>query len=377
MMRIGYRIIVLLFVLSPLSAQNILPIIKANSEKVDIKINDKRYKDKWFIMPDYYPDIYTVNEVGDIVTFYTDMDSISVKIDSTTQFDFIILLNEKDSAYTQIKYTEPYLNTLKRAVEYDENQQREIPSFNYLDSSDVHLKKIRAQFKLDSIAGTGNEISRLLNIMNWVHNTISHDGGSDNPEIKNAIDIVKVCSTENRGVNCRMMATVLNECYLSMGYKSRMITCKPKPLDFDDCHVINTVYSKQLNKWIWLDPSFDAYVMDEKGELLGLQEVRDRLINNKPLILNPNANWNRKVSQTKEEYLYEYMAKNLYRLSSPLYSTYNYETREKGKELMYIELLPLDGINQEPIVNIVKNKRAKTIYKTYITNNPNLFWEVE
>jgi len=76
-----------------------------------------------------------------------------------------------------------------------------------------------------------------------------------------------------------------------------MVTCKPKPLEFNDCHVINSVFSHQLNKWIWVDPEFDAYVMNEKGELLGLQEVRDRLINDKPLILNPEANWNRRTSQ--------------------------------------------------------------------------------
>ena len=33
--------------------------------------------------------------------------------------------------------------------------------------------------------------------------------------------------------------------------------------------------------------------MNETGELLGLQEVRERLINDQPLILNPDANWNR------------------------------------------------------------------------------------
>ena len=211
--------------------------------------------------------------------------------------------------------------------------------------------------------------------MHWVHNLIRHDGSSNNPTLKNAIDLIKICKSEKRGVNCRMMATILNECFLSMGYKSRMVTCMPKPLEFDDCHVINTVYLEKEKRWIWLDPTFDAYVMDETGQLLGIQEVRERLINNKPLILNPEANWNRKNSQTKDYYLYTYMAKNLYRLEVPLHSTYNYETKENGKTIESVQLLPVDGINQIPIIQVYKDEKNNVTYKTYITNNPDLFWE--
>ena len=33
-----------------------------------------------------------------------------------------------------------------------------------------------------------------------------------------------------------------------------------------------------MKKWLWIDPTFDAYVMNEKGELLSIEEVRERLI---------------------------------------------------------------------------------------------------
>lgn len=376
-MKFLLKIIVLLLTINPVFSQNSIPVIQANSKSVDIKVGNKLFEKKWTIMPELNPDVYDVETIGKIVTFYTDIDSISVKIDNKTKFDFVILLNKKDSAYTQIKYRVPYLVTLKKAKEYDEIQIRELPDFTYLDSSNIYLKRIRKDFNLDSIAGKGNEVSKLLNVMSWVHNIVKHDGGSNNPALKNAIDLVKVCKTENRGINCRMMATILNECYLSMGYKSRMITCMPKPLEFNDCHVINSVFLKEFNKWIWLDPTFDAYVMNEKGELLGLQEVRERLINDKPLILNPEANWNRQNSQTKEHYLYNYMAKNLYRLETPIHSTYNYETKEKGKTIEYIQLLPMDGINQEPVLEINENKKREMTYKTYITNNPDQFWEIK
>jgi len=376
-MKTSLKIIVLLLLMNSVFSQKTLPIIQATSKIVDIKVGETFYKNQWTINSAYKPDIYEVGEIGKVVTFYTDIDSISLKVDTQTKFDFIILLNEKDSAYTQIKYRESYLKTLKKANKYEENQVRNLPKFTYQDSSDVHLKRIKENFNLDSIAGNGNEISKLLNVMNWVHNIVKHDGSSSNPVLKNAIDLVKICRTENRTANCRMMAIILNECYLSLGFKSRMVTCMPKPLEFQDCHVINTVFSEQLNKWVWLDPTFDAYVMNEKGELLGLQEVRERLINDQSLILNPEANWNREMSQTKENYLYNYMAKNLYRLEVPLHSTYNYETEEEGKTVEKIQLLPLDGINQEPEIKVIEDKKANMTYKTYITNNPNVFWQMK
>ena len=171
-----------------------------------------------------------------------------------------------------------------------------------------------------------------------------------------------------------MLATILNECYLSLGIKSRYITCMPKETNFDDCHVINMVYSNELKKWIWIDPTFDSYVMDEKGNLLGIQEVRERLIKGQPLILNADANRNRANLQTKDNYLENYMAKNLYRLQTPLISEYDTETWKSGKEVTYVELLPLDGIEQTPQKKEQTNNSTGVKFIYYKTNNPNLFW---
>lgn len=354
--------------------QENLPIIKATSKKVDIRDGKILIKQNWNISPELNPDIYETSSLGQKVTFITDKDSITVKIKKDTEFNFIVLLNDSIKANTQIKYKVPYLEKLKKAEKYNLSDNRFVPKFEYQSMDNPNLMKIRKDFKLDSVVGTGNETSKILNLLHWVHNIIRHDGSSNNPTLKNAIDLIKVCKTENRGVNCRMMATILNECYLSMGIKSRYITCMPKETKFDDCHVINMVYSNDLKKWIWIDPTFDAYVMNEKGELLGLGEVRERLINGKTLILNPEANWNRKSTQTKEYYLETYMAKNLYRLETPLISEYDSETWKSGKEITYVELLPLDGIVQTP--QKTEETFTKTVVKfiNYKTNNPNLFW---
>lgn len=358
-------------------AQTKLPIIRATSKTVDIKEGENLKKGAWIISPETNPDVYVTSAKK--VTFFTDISSISFKINPKVGvYNFIILLNGKDSARTQIKYQPSRLDILKKAATYNYKDSRYVPTFTYQSKDNPNLVRIRQEFKLDSVVGKGNEVSRILNLMHWVHNIVRHDGNSSNPTLKNAIDLIKVCRTEKRGVNCRMMATILNECYLSLGFKSRYVTCMPKETKFDDCHVINMVYSNDLQKWIWIDPTFDAYVMNEKGELLGLAEVRERLINDKPLILNPEANWNKEESQTKENYLGYYMAKNLYRIECSVSSEYDTESFKDGKTVTYIELLPLDGIEQTPQKSENKDlksaQRTKNIFVNYKTNNPNLFW---
>jgi len=375
-MKTQIKLVILLILMvstNELRSQN-LPVISASSDMVDVREGSEFFEQSWQIAPEYNPDVYETNKKGEWVTFYTDKDSISYLIHPDSIYNFIILLNDKDSAYTQIKYAPSYLDILKQADKYDYNDNTKIPTFTYQDSSAAELKILRQELNLDSIAGGGNEVSKILNLMNWVHDLIPHDGNHENPIVKNAMSLINQCKKEERGLNCRGLATVLNECYLAMGIKSRFITCMPKDSIFNDCHVINMVYSEQFNKWIWIDPTNDAYIMNEKGELLGLAEVRDRLIKGETVILNPDANWNNKGSIVKEKYLFEYMAKNLYRFSCPLRSEYDYETDTKEKTKEYVELIPLDGYNQTPKISQTHKEESGVTFKTYKTNNPDQLW---
>lgn len=367
-------IIILLIASFDVKAQNSLPSIKASSAIVDIRDGDQFQKASWKISPEIKPDIYTTNALGKKVTFYTDKDSISVLITKNTVFEFIIVLNDTAKALTQIKYQPGYLDILKTGSVYNTKDIRPVPQFTYQSQFDSNLVALRKGFNLDSIAGEGNEVSKILNLLHWVHNIIPHDGNHENPAVKNALSLLSVCKKEKRGLNCRGLATVLNECYLSMGIPSRFVTCMPKDSVFEDCHVINMVYSKENKKWLWIDPTNDAYVMNEKGELLSIEEVRERIINDQPLILNPEANWNHLVSKTKEEYLFQYMAKNLYRMECPVDSKFDNETFKKGKVITYVELLDLNAYNQSPQKTLIRQAKSETIFIKYKTNNPRFFW---
>ena len=287
--------------------------------------------------------------------------------------------NEKEflELNKKLKSTGDYLSILKRAGKYNLSDNRSVPAFSYQASDNPNLVALRKGFNLDSIAGQGSDVLQILNLMHWIHDLVPHDGMNGNPEVKNAMSMINVCKKDNRGLNCRGLALVLNECYLSIGIKSRVVTCLPKDsLKIDnDCHVINSVYSESLKKWLWIDPTFDAYVMNEKGELLSIEEVREYLIGDKHLILNPDANWNNQQTQTKENYLENYMAKNLYILQRTASSEYNMETNSEGKTYNYIELLPLDYFDQAPQKEEDKREESNTLWIFHKTNNPNVFWE--
>lgn len=79
-------------------------------------------------------------------------------------------------------------------------------------------------------------------------------------------------------------------------------------------------------------------------------EVRERLINSKEVVLNPDANWNHQSQQTKEDYLDNYMAKNLYYITAV---THNRPRPEgKGAEKSVSVLLSPEDAQNTPNYNI-------------------------
>ncbi len=238
------------------------------------------------------------------------------------------------------------------------------PELVYEDVSNWRIRSVKDYFKLDSVAGDGDEISRILRVLNWAHNLIPHDGSHWPVCEIDAIDLYNYSKTNNRGINCRALAIFLNECYLALGIPSRFITCLPKNPNDTDCHVINAVYVSSLAKWVWIDPSFNAWVTDQKGTLLSIQEVRERMLSDQPYFLNEEANWNNQAPQTKEYYLDYYMAKNLYWFHTPARSIFNVESRwHRNQEEPYVALIP-GGFN-------IPDQWAKT----HITTDPTWFWQ--
>lgn len=109
-------ILLLVLVFQNLSAQQKLPIIRANSKNVKILDGENYKSDFWVIFPETKPDIYYLDlpRRNQKIKFITDIDSISFNMKFGETKDFIVLLNGKDSCYTQISANYPNLKIPKK-----------------------------------------------------------------------------------------------------------------------------------------------------------------------------------------------------------------------------------------------------------------------
>ncbi len=90
--------------ISPVKAQQTPRIIKATSVTADIKDGYVIQKGIWNLTPEAKPDVYHALSpaLEREITFYTDKDSISFQAKPGQHYDFIVVLNGKDSCYTRI-----------------------------------------------------------------------------------------------------------------------------------------------------------------------------------------------------------------------------------------------------------------------------------
>ncbi|RFS22687.1 hypothetical protein DVR12_12900 [Chitinophaga silvatica] len=120
---------VLLLTQIAVQAQNNLPIIKATSRAVDVIDGDDFRKGAWGLLPEKKPDVYHVliPHKPHRVMFRTDIDSIAFDTQYAGVYDFIIVLNNKDSCYTRILAMENNLLHFSSSRKSTEQKSDTIP----------------------------------------------------------------------------------------------------------------------------------------------------------------------------------------------------------------------------------------------------------
>ena len=241
----------------------------------------------------------------------------------------------------------------------------DFPDFEYASPGDPGMKELAEQYRLHEIAGNGTEIERMLNLMDWVHRTLTTTNDLANPEVLTAPAIIEFVAAEGNNVNCKMKSIVLNEALLALGFHSRRLSCNPYRFD-GDSHSIVTVWSETYDKWILLDPTFDTCFVNEQGELLGYLEVRDIYRNGEiPSFRHIGlvADGLRMAGVKFDSYdawYAVYMSKNLFWAISPLKSAQGYESAEAPSWVM------LEPVGYDPDLTILENfqRNENRIYHT-------------
>jgi transglutaminase-like putative cysteine protease len=249
-----------------------------------------------------------------------------------------------------------YLSVLKSSPAYDYTEKADV-TFSYESKDSADLTKLREMYALNDIAGAGTDFEKSQSLLKWVQGTIRHDGSHPLPAQRDAISLIEYAQSSGQGLNCRGLAIVLSESLLSVGVKARFVELLPR--DFSsDSHVVTLAYLSELDQWIFLDPTYQAYFVDGTNHYLDVAEIRAGLINDSVLQANSAINYN--GGPVDVDYLH-YLAKNFYRFASPEYSAFGIDSSPDRK---MISLNPMGN----------NDGRRNPFAKNQIIHNPDIFW---
>lgn len=211
-----------------------------------------------------------------------------------------------------------------------------LPGFRYANPTDDSLAALEQRYGLSRIAGDGDEFTRARNLMRWVHRTVRHDGNRPNPAPMLSGVLLAACENGRGTSNCRGLATILNDALLATGFTARHLTCLPADSTDPDCHVVNMVFLEREQRWVYIDPTHDAWFEDAHGRVLGPLEIRAALAAGDSLVIGGGLDWNGEA--VSRAHYRNYMTKNFYRFSCPAESRYGAEEQGVGQ----VYLAPTD-----------------------------------
>jgi len=248
-------------------------------------------------------------------------------------------------------------------------------NFQYAAPTDENLKKLRDTYDLETIAGRGSETDRIISLTSWVYQLTGHANNPQIPQELNALNLIHLAIDEHMLINCFMKTVILNEVFLAMGFPSRWTHLLPHSHEEDESHFITSVYSPTLGKWILMDPDFGVYVTDEKGNILGVAEIRSRLIASEPLVVKELTTRRSGLAKARAnlrnfiegaDYLW-FLSDFIFKIRCPQVSMFDQRSKPNR---VYFELLP-DGYCEELLHESKMTERGKIVY----INDEGLFWQ--
>jgi len=248
-------------------------------------------------------------------------------------------------------------------------------AFVYAGPTDENLSRLRELYDLGAVAGQGSETERLINLMTWVYRLTGHANEPEIPKELNAFNLIRLAQVEHMQINCYMKTVILNEVYLAMGWQSRQTHLLPHSHEEEESHFMTSVYAPTLGKWIALDPDFGAYVTDDKGNILGVSEIRGRLVAGQPLRavdVDAGGGFSNAWGSARNfiagaDYIW-FLTDFVFKVRCPQRSLFN-QAAQPGR--VFFELIP-DGYQPELLREPTTIERGKIIV---YTNDEDLFWQ--
>lgn len=165
--------------------------------------------------------------------------------------------------------------------------------FAYENLNHLDLKKYREDHKLDQIVkGASTEFEVMMRLLNWAYRVpITHEGYSWNWNDATVTPVIAEGSgmpqlngpffkDRRMAGMCLYPTQALVGAFLSMGYQARHININSEGMSG---HEVTEVWSNELNKWIYMDPTIDTYYFNtETGIPYNLLEIHNLLAEQMP-----------------------------------------------------------------------------------------------
>lgn len=238
---------------------------------------------------------------------------------------------------------EDRIQDLRDFAEFSDDEET-IPFFYDLGRRDLYTDLIE-RFDLDTLTAGYSDVRLMVVLLNWVCDNFLHDGNSGMPDERNAYALINYLDNNPDGGNCRILAILLAEVLRLYGIEAKHITLHPKEVNGIVVHVVTHAYSRELGKWIMLDPTFRVLLQDTDGIFLDIPALRAVIADGGEFF--PYGNAGRNNQPFNEESYRNFMADYLFRFSSGTNFTFGSEDGIMGNQ--YNMLAPIGYIDDPDI----------------------------
>lgn len=277
----------------------------------------------------------------------------SLSSDDDTQSHSTVAQADGQSLYIVEPINLSRIEILREYAEYG-NDEYDV-TFEYKFDERENMLDIIEEYKLDELVEGKSDVDTAIALMNWLCERYKHGNPPNGLEDNQTPQALMEHADKNGGAtNCRGLSLILAQLIRAYNIKAFHVTCMPYEQPFDDCHVVVSVYCESLSKWIMLDPSCNLYLTNENEEIIGVEELRDILVEGG------------KLSGNKKDVLSwypEYMSKNLVRLARATVESYGSDGNHPT-----IMLIP-----EKYKQNEAKNFKEK--YQDYFITSKEDFWK--
>ena len=168
------------------------------------------------------------------------------------------LLLSSCSTFFQIINVSPSANL--KELTFSNDAPNPLYEFSYSDTlENSYLSEMRKTYILEGlVSGQMNELDKIVNILDWASKQWEHNG-SNTPTKQDALTILKEAQ-EGKQFRCVEYGIVATSALNSIGIPARTLGLKTRDVEKvmrGAGHVVSEVYSKELGKWIFIDPQFN------------------------------------------------------------------------------------------------------------------------